>query len=706
MMGYNGVSDIHKHRRAALRGSLPRGREKRSAAWFLCRRDRVFKLAIALILMMFISVNVYLLKGEALRREAQRGNAFTPLIHLGDTTRSTALSLDAEHVVQHLGRELRESDPLHGVGGVGAAARISPPATALCSRPVPCDKDSVAVHVSIGRAAQGSQLLVCFDGKEVDFGEDRGKGIMLMSADPATLSVRTRVFSTGTSKSASDDLIDYLGNLPKDTIVVMAADGARAAPLLSDAARHAIYSTGSGMVHVVDDDHAWAMATVKGLALSTPYEAVAPSLAANSKENVAQVSTCVPKNIYLAVTNIQQRKVVCRTQGSTEPNKYGNFCSDTAIAEYLLPAKGPNPGGSVAVGLPVTILARHNRPDYLQQCLSSLFTNPGLNLSQVTVYVDSYSPDVHALLNLFAVRARFFPKTVTTSTMKEVHRKADMITAHYARVLPLAWASFPTAVHMVVLEEDHTVAPDFLYFFAQLIPTVDKDPSVMAVSAYNDNGYKHEAQDAGIVYRSDFFPGRAWLLPLRSWEGWRLSFPQCCGGWSWDLWLRDPPQRKDRETLIPDVPRAHHIGERGMQVSDYYWKVYFQPAVLNANPRVKLRELDTLTKDAYEEHLHRLIRSALQLPVAGGSRACGADMVPNSAFGMRYVLFYEQRDATDSSQLQKLAKCFKIWDLGVRGAHNGVLRFHSKFNHILLVGAKTTYGKALMPTGAVPFTVT
>lgn len=55
--------------------------------------------------------------------------------------------------------------------------------------------------------------------------------------------------------------------------------------------------------------------------------------------------------------------------------------------------------------------------------------------------------------------------------------------------------------YMILIEEDHTVSPDFLYFFSQLIPAVEKDHSLMAVSAYNDNGYSYAAQDNGLVYR-------------------------------------------------------------------------------------------------------------------------------------------------------------------------------------------------------------
>ena len=55
--------------------------------------------------------------------------------------------------------------------------------------------------------------------------------------------------------------------------------------------------------------------------------------------------------------------------------------------------------------------------------------------------------------------------------------------------------------NMILIEEDHVVSPDFLYYFGQLVPVVHDDMSIMAVSAYNDNGFPDAAQDNGLVYR-------------------------------------------------------------------------------------------------------------------------------------------------------------------------------------------------------------
>ena len=41
---------------------------------------------------------------------------------------------------------------------------------------------------------------------------------------------------------------------------------------------------------------------------------------------------------------------------------------------------------------------------------------------------------------------------------------------------------------VIVLEEDLIVSPDFLYYFHYLKPLLDKDETLLTVSAWNDNG--------------------------------------------------------------------------------------------------------------------------------------------------------------------------------------------------------------------------
>ena len=70
----------------------------------------------------------------------------------------------------------------------------------------------------------------------------------------------------------------------------------------------------------------------------------------------------------------------------------------------------------------------------------------------------------------------------------------------------------PGAAYGIVLEEDMVVSPDFLTYFLRLAPAMDADPSLFCISAYNDNGLDHLAEDSTLVYRTEWFVGLGWLI--------------------------------------------------------------------------------------------------------------------------------------------------------------------------------------------------
>lgn len=67
------------------------------------------------------------------------------------------------------------------------------------------------------------------------------------------------------------------------------------------------------------------------------------------------------------------------------------------------------------------------------------------------------------------------------------------------------------ADHVVVLEDDLLPAPDFVHYFTQAACLVDRDPTVYAVSAWNDNGHWGRAADEARVFRGEvrFRAGRS-----------------------------------------------------------------------------------------------------------------------------------------------------------------------------------------------------
>jgi alpha-1,3-mannosyl-glycoprotein beta-1,2-N-acetylglucosaminyltransferase len=121
---------------------------------------------------------------------------------------------------------------------------------------------------------------------------------------------------------------------------------------------------------------------------------------------------------------------------------------------------------------------------------------------------------------------------------------------------------------VILLEDDMDIAPDFFEFFIKMAPLYDQDSSIMAVSAFNDNGFKEYVHDPTNVLRSDYFPGLGWMINQRMWKEWGPKWPR---GY-WDDWLREPPQRKGRITLRPEISRTFTFGKIGVSSGQFYNK--------------------------------------------------------------------------------------------------------------------------------------
>jgi alpha-1,3-mannosyl-glycoprotein beta-1,2-N-acetylglucosaminyltransferase len=113
---------------------------------------------------------------------------------------------------------------------------------------------------------------------------------------------------------------------------------------------------------------------------------------------------------------------------------------------------------------------------------------------------------------------------------------------------------------VIILEEDLHIAPDFFGYFAAMVPVLDNDSTLFAVSAFNDNGFEGRVSDPRRLLRTDFFPGLGWMMTRRLWDNeLKMKWPD---GY-WDDWLRDSRQRQGRQVIRPEVSRTYHFGFEG-----------------------------------------------------------------------------------------------------------------------------------------------
>lgn len=226
------------------------------------------------------------------------------------------------------------------------------------------------------------------------------------------------------------------------------------------------------------------------------------------------------------------------------------------------------------------------RAQYLQETLDKVLEYIPSDCSMgcpVILSQDGTDPDVAAVIS--AMEPKFTAKLVPPSThtplfLHWTHTSAlrkgrnfnayQALSQHYGWALRKLFATTTTKTkepsqelsfqRVIILEEDIRIAPDFFYYFRKLTPILEQQQqspanTLLAISAFNDNGFTGHVQDATRVLRSDFFPGLGWMLTRNVYT----ALPQWPLGY-WDDWLRDPAQRQNRHVLRPEVSRTFHFG--------------------------------------------------------------------------------------------------------------------------------------------------
>jgi alpha-1,3-mannosyl-glycoprotein beta-1,2-N-acetylglucosaminyltransferase len=257
---------------------------------------------------------------------------------------------------------------------------------------------------------------------------------------------------------------------------------------------------------------------------------------------------------------------------------------------------------------------------------------------------------------------------------------------HYGWALKQVFDGLQTAVppqRVVILEEDIHIAPDFFGYFKAMAPLLDNDPSLLAVSAFNDNGVTGTVQDVTRVLRSDFFPGLGWMMTSQLWTNeLKLRWPS---GY-WDDWLRDPSQRHERKIIRPEVSRTFHFGTSGgashNQFGTTLTKVHLNDVNVDWTKAMTTID-DVKSESAFDEYYWKQIEAAKVVATVDAA----AVAVRDQDVRLDYATF---------PQFQQFARHFGLMDdekAGIpRTAYKGVVetRPHGEF-FVFLVPANASF---------------
>ncbi|CAI9734253.1 protein O-linked-mannose beta-1,2-N-acetylglucosaminyltransferase 1-like [Octopus vulgaris] len=558
---------------------------------------------------------------------------------------------------------------------------------ANCGMENVCPDDSFSVHLYTGKENLDYPKICADERLLMAKGLNHaGRGMNIVVYDPQARKVKY-VANFDTYKEDSTDFEIFLEELPT-SFIIMVVVWDDAAIKLGQNARQLLNDYGSSMIQNLKFRDVWYFIGQKKIEGFSTFEQISYAKPDSGWPSSLQLFACVPFKMQgtkvrpdpMAYRNDQRREFCTKYEG------YVDFCDIGHIDDIIKPVSlvYSNFKGHKIFSTPIVIIPGINH-NAVVNTFQTIIMQCGLNPKMVLVCWDEKFQEYSELAELFGFQNR----SLTSST-----KYTDVM----MKAIDMAWNVFPDSDHIIFIEEELLLSPDFLFFMAQSMPILEQDSSLLAISAWNYNGYEATSENSSLLYRVEDFPSLGFMLKKEVYKKYMQGkLDACCNKRIWDGWHIQ--NISDGEVIIPDVSRVYRQPFlTATNDEDYVKTLFHQPRTTNLEQKVKLFNVNSLGKNEYEMAILKLLRDSEPLTDAFFLE-CLKNSVTQTRFQFPkqrqyYSVYYAQENAADFTVLTILTKCFGLSIHDKRkpnGLHKGLLRFTHQGYQLSFVGQYSSY---------------
>ncbi|XP_014285919.1 protein O-linked-mannose beta-1,2-N-acetylglucosaminyltransferase 1 [Halyomorpha halys] len=556
-----------------------------------------------------------------------------------------------------------------------------------------CSDNTFPVHIYTGQD-KDDQPKLCVQGKYVG-GGGRGLNIAVIETKYLQL-VSMQTFDLYSHNSSS--LESWLTNSLQDDDIIIAFTFDEASKELSKKAKAILYDLGSGKIQDLQFRSQWYMISQKGIGGFTPLENLTHAQNERWGEAIDE-RLCVPRKIEpMAISpdpfprkNIVREKL-CET---TTELMCEDFCNILSRHEVYSPSLLTNRSliGNPIFSTPIIVIS--GSLSSLVITLETLIYQPGIHSASVFVIHTESQTKVPQVCQIFGFRNILLNATYNDTTNDKISFGLKFI--HEA---------FPLKKYAIVIEEGLILSPDFLFYHGQFIHILEKDNSIIGVSAWNPYGYKSVSGNYSWAYRVESFPGLGFLIRMDIFcKSMMDNMRNCCFKKTYLGWNTILQEYKDAHIIIPDVSR---VLKRPKDLYDNHvspdeFKTFTNPRITNIKLNAYIERPQDLTEDRYFLVMAGLVQSSItfhltdeDLKLCENGSNIAIKIMLTELKNKIFSVYYQEDSCTSYEKLRSYLKCFDIFvpkEFSPQNIYKKITRFTINRNIVLLIEATSKFAK-------------